>query len=360
MTIPFEEKELEVVSQTPATPFRAAIDIFNYPVTPAEAYGLVYKKAPVWQMSGLDGRFFTTKAYPDNVARAFVFDGSGFNNAENGGGPDMFGIEWEYVPMVGGSIVKPGEPLLKDANEWKDKLTRPDMSKWDWEGSAEASKEYLDTTSWVNVWFLNGWFERLISFMDFENAAVAIIDEDQQDAVKEMMEWLTDIYIELADYHIKYFPQINGFYIHDDWGAQKETFFSPVTAREILVPSIKRFVSYLHGKGYPVELHSCGNNEKQIENFIEMGFDSWTPMSRINDTQMLYDKYGDKIILGVASDPLPEGASDDEACELARNYVARFCKPDAPSVLNGDSAGLLGNAAFRKELYVQSRIAYNS
>lgn len=359
MALPFDEKELEVVSEMPATPTRGPIAIFNYPVTQKEAYGLAYKKEPVWQLTGLDTRIFSPAVYPDNVARAFAFEGIPFDNRENGGGPDMFGIEWEYVPVVGGSIVKPGEPLFRDANEWKSKLTRPDMSKWDWAGSAEGNKEYLDSPNWINCWLLNGWFERLISFMDFEDAAVALIDDDQKDAVKELMEWLTDIYIELVDYFIEYFPQINGFYVHDDWASQKSTFFAPEVANEMLVPAIKRFVAHLHSKGYPVELHSCGNNEKQVENFIEMGFDSWTPMSRINTTQEYYEKYGDKIMLGVAADALPEGCTDDEARAAAQNYVARFCKPGAPSVLNGDSSSLLGNAAFREELYKASRIAYN-
>jgi hypothetical protein len=29
----------------------------------------------------------------------------------------MFGIEWEYVPQVGGSMVRPGKPFVEDANE---------------------------------------------------------------------------------------------------------------------------------------------------------------------------------------------------------------------------------------------------
>ena len=29
----------------------------------------------------------------------------------------MFGIEWVYVDVAGGSMVEPGAPLMKDANE---------------------------------------------------------------------------------------------------------------------------------------------------------------------------------------------------------------------------------------------------
>ena len=85
------------------------------------------------------------------------------------------------------------------------------------------------------AWFLNGWFERLISFMDFDNAVVALIDEDQKDAVKELFDRLSDLYIKIIDKYLEYFPGIDGFCIHDDWGAQKDTFFSPDTAMEMIV-----------------------------------------------------------------------------------------------------------------------------
>ena len=45
---------------------------------------------------------------PDNIARAMVIEAEPVPEAD-GGGPDMFGVEWEYIPTVGGSMVRPGE-----------------------------------------------------------------------------------------------------------------------------------------------------------------------------------------------------------------------------------------------------------
>jgi hypothetical protein len=92
----------------------------------------------------------------------------------------MFGIEWEYIAQVGGSMVRPGKPFIEDANELADKVVWPDIDKWDWEGCAKANVEYLSKPNFNICWFLNGWYERLISFMDFEGAVVAMIDEDQR------------------------------------------------------------------------------------------------------------------------------------------------------------------------------------
>ena len=134
----------------------------------------------------------------------------------------MFGIEWEYIPAAGGSMVRPGKPFLEDANEWKEKVVWPDVDSWDWEGSAKANNGiYLKDDKFNVCWFLNGWYERLISFMDFEGAILALVDEDQKDAVKEFFDKLSDLYIKIFDKFCTYFPQIDAFCIHDDWGSQK-------------------------------------------------------------------------------------------------------------------------------------------
>jgi hypothetical protein len=85
---------------------------------------------------------FNPKIIPDNIARAFVIE-SFVLDRKDYGGKDMFGVEWEYVEVATGSMVKPGSPILKDANEWEDKLIFPDIDKWDWKGSAESNRSTL-------------------------------------------------------------------------------------------------------------------------------------------------------------------------------------------------------------------------
>ena len=239
----------------------------------------------------------------------------------------MFGIEWVYVPVAGGSMVKPGNPLLKDANEWKEKLVWPDIDSWDWESSAKNIN--LSSSDQFNMaWFLNGWFERLISFMDFDNAVVALIDEDQKDAVKELFDRLSDLYIRIIDKYLEYFPGIDGFCIHDDWGAQKDTFFSPDTAMEMIVPAMKKVTDYLHSKGLIAELHSCGMLEKQVPSIIAAGWDTWTPQA-MNDTQKIYELYGDQIIIGVRinSLPMPVKNSGQRRQLTLKNSAGRGSRP---------------------------------
>ncbi|MFA0815451.1 MAG: uroporphyrinogen decarboxylase family protein [Anaerofustis sp.] len=352
----FDESELQITGEIPGMFGGPGFPLYNFPITPKESYKSLFNNKPIWQITGIERKTFTPKVNPDNVARAFVFDGT---NTPPSGGTDMFGIEWEYVPQVGGSMVRPGKPFLNDANEWYEKVVWPDIESWDWESCAKANVDYLNNDLMNGCIFMNGWYERLISFMDFEGAVVAMIDDEQQDAVKDFFDKLSDLYIQILEKYLTYFPEIDFFIIHDDWGSQKETFFSPETAAEMLVPYMKRVTDYLHSKGKPCELHSCGQLIKQVPNFIAAGWDTWTPQP-MNDTQKIYELYGDRIIIPVIPDPFnPETASEQEQRAFAKRYAEQFCISDKPSTFNFYAAPLL-TPAFREELYRQSRICYNA
>ena len=86
--------------------------------------------------------------------------------------------------------------------------------------------------------------------MGFEDAAVAIIDEDQQDALKELFDKLSDLYVKLVDKFVEYY-NVDGFLIHDDWGTQRAPFFSVDVGREMLVPYMKKVTDL---KGRPLLL----------------------------------------------------------------------------------------------------------
>ena len=355
----FDPKELEVAREIPPNPMMPnGIKIYSFPVTPKEGFIAMMNRKPIWQIGGMESRIFAPRLLPDNVARAFAPEEKPLDAATEGGGKDMFGVEWEYIAQVGGSMVRPGKPFLEDANEWRDKLVWPDIEKWDWENTAKNNNDtYLATENYNACWFQNGWYERLISFMDFEGAIVAMVDEDQTDAVKELFDKLSDLYIRIFDSFIDHFPKIDGFFIHDDWGSQKETFFSPKVAAEMIVPYMRKVTDHLHLRGKYCEFHSCGQLLKQIPNMIAAGWDSWSGQS-MNDTHQIYDLYGDKIMIGVIPEVFdPEALSEKEQRGKAKEYADKFCRPEKPSYLNGYGAYI--TPAFREELYIRSRENYS-
>ncbi len=360
----FNMNELTVAGEVPSIAGGPGTPIYTYPVTPKEACKDLYAKNPLWQMVvgfGVESMLFTPSCNPDNIARACVFDSTFVPGVSNQvGGKDMFGVDWEFVPIAQGSMVKPGKPLFSDANEWYDKVVWPDIERWDWEGARTTNEAYLSTSNFYTTMFFNGWYERLISFMDFENAIVALIDDDQKDAVKDLLDKLTDLYIRILDKYVTYFPQIDSFCIHDDWGSQKNAFFSPETCAEMIVPYMKRVTDFLHSKGKICDLHSCGNNISQVPNMVAAGWDSWTPQA-MNDTRRIYQVYGDRILIAVMPDLYDtKTTSENEQRAFARAYADEFCKPEKPSSLNMYAAfdtDILTNA-YREELYKQSRINY--
>ena len=173
MGIQFDEKELQVIGI--ATHFRAnrgsAAPIFNTPISMRENWRrMAVEKKPLWLNTGVEMFNFYPDIIPDNRARGFVNDGGMKLSDEEKGGKDMFGIEWVYVPVAGGSMEKPGEPhLFEDANEFEEHIIWPDIESWDWEGCSQRNKAFLDNGEFNYMTMLNGFgFERLVSFMGFE------------------------------------------------------------------------------------------------------------------------------------------------------------------------------------------------
>ncbi|MCL2125664.1 MAG: methyltransferase [Oscillospiraceae bacterium] len=344
--IPFEKNELLAIDTIPGFFGGPDMPLRNTPVSPKENIAaMYYDRHPYWTPGSADAGMIMPPLYNDNLGRGGP-----------GGITDAFGIEWEYVEQVHGSIVRPGTPFMADVNEWKDKVIFPDIDKWDWAGAAEENK--IDTRRSFQLSFVNGfWFERLISFMDFLPAAMALIDEDQKDAIKELFEATTAFAMKLVDKFCEYWPALDGFNVHDDWGAQKAPFFSQETAYELFVPHMKALTDHIHSKGRFATLHSCGHNFLRVQCFIDGGFDSWEPQA-MNDTPGLYEQFGDKLIFSVMPDVFdPKTATEDEMRQAARNFVDKYCKPGKPSTVNY-AAGEMMTPAFTEELYEYSRKRY--
>lgn len=362
MSHPFHEEELKV--QEISKVFRdAQVPLFHYPVSMKEGWRqMALERKPIWLGTGGETFNFYPDVIPDNRARGCINDGGIRISDSEKGGRDMFGIQWTYIPVAGGSIETPGiPPLMSDANDWESVIHFPDIDSWDWKGCAERNKEFLNNGRFNYVPLFNGFgFERLVSFMGFEDAAMALIDEDQEEALIALFDRLSDLCCDIVDRVCQYFD-IDGFQVHDDWGSQRAPFFSFEVGRKLLVPGMRKVTDRIHSHGKVAELHSCGCNERQIENFIAGGWDIWGPMAEINDTKRLYREYGDKIIIGVALDPYDsEKDSEEEIRAKADAFVQEFCTdPQKVCIVNRYFAPYLRDA-YAEELYKASRLAYHN
>ena len=349
----FSEDELKIVREIEAyrRPNWPKIPIYDFPISQREAYTRFMRKEPVWEITGIEMKRFNPAVYIDNIARGYVAEAVPLPK-EEWGGRDMFGVEWEYDEENRGSAVVPGVPMFADANDWEEKLVWPDIDSWDWEGSAKQNHAYVSGDNAVIPVIMNGYFERLISFMDFGNAAIALIDDGQQDAVKQLFDKLTDMYIRIVDKFIEHY-NADAFLFHDDWGSQNGPLFSMDTAKDVIVPSMKRLTDHIHNRSKIAELHSCGILGPQVQNVVAAGWDTWSPQA-VNDTGKIFDEYGDKIIIGVIPEQMPDDAGDEYQRQEAANFVDRYCNPDKLAVVSIYGAEFI-TPVFREELYRLSR-----
>ena len=348
----FDPKEIENVKFVQGR--RVLID-FASPITARENFRRALEHNQLWMPRADDKMNFLPEIVPDNPARAMVTQGKKYEGPV--GGLDMFGIDWEYVPSAHGSIVRPGNPTLTDVTKWKEVIKFPDVDSWDWEGNAESDKVYL-TDNYRPQFFciLTGFFERLISFMDFGPAAYALMNRKTKDDVKELMDKLADLWIDVVDHVHKYYGDlVDGITIHDDWGAQDGPFFNERVVREMLVPYMRKVTDHIHSLGYITNLHSCGKVERLIPCMIEAGWDCWDGMA-INDYHLIYELYGDKILMNVPANDCPADADADAQKEYAAKFVEEFANKDKPAALSHyNDPGL----EFDFEIYKLSRIKFD-
>jgi hypothetical protein len=243
-----------------------------------------------WTPTSSDQLQFRPTMILDHIARAMVVQQNPYTGAY--GGKDLFGIDWVFEPSVGGSMEV--APLFDDIEEWEDHVVFPDVDALDWEGCAKENEEYLKTDKVIFTTIYTGFFERLISFVGFENAAMALIDEDQKEDVHKIFQGLTDVYIKLIRHMHRWF-NVELMEFHDDWGTQRDTMFSAATLQEMILPYLKQIVDAAHEEGVFIELHSCGKIDSFIPYVIEAGVDTWRGQANVIDKMGLVQRYGDRF-----------------------------------------------------------------
>lgn len=296
----------------------------NYPINEKENFLRVLNGKPTMYLPCMTDMLpLSPRVIVDNVVRAFSMDAKPcLMNAAEAGGEDMFGVVWDFIPVTGGAMVRPGKPKIPDITKWEEYLTFPNLDELDWEGSASSNAPLISPDRLTRTWIMNGLNERIISFMDFDKVMIAYVDEDQKEGVHRLFDALCVFYDDLIGRFKKYL-KTDIIMFNDDWGTQRSPQFSNATAREMLVPYIKRLVESCHKRDMYFELHSCGKNDMLVPVFIEAGIDIWAPQEIINDFDLLYRTAAGDILLGIPTDSTP-AMSDEEAFDCALNFFEKY------------------------------------
>jgi len=119
----------------------------------------------------------------------------------------------------------------------------------------------------------------------------------EPDWIHDFCRTYTDFYIKHLDYLFAEAGQPDGAFVYEDLGYKKGLFCSPRMYRDLIMPYYKELFDYLHARGMPVLLHTCGGITEAVPDLIEAGIDCLQPMEVKAgvDVISLARQFGDRL-----------------------------------------------------------------
>lgn len=332
---------------------------FDLPVTPLENFRrVVARKDPLWVPGSLTD--FHNLMYQDmGIGRQISAD---FNRkaTEDYDFTDWFGVPLRWCVIAGGATNKPGTHLLEDITEWEKVIKFPVLSDWDWQTRAdEFMKNVYDPSKVVQIDLHNGLIQRLILVLGGYTEGMLALSLEPE-AVKDFFERLADHMIEMVDLFSSLYP-VNLMTIHDDWGTERDTFFSPKMMEGLVFEPTKRIVDHIKSKGISFMLHSCGNVSRFIPYMIDMGVDLLQIQRRAVDIPAMKLKYGDRIGFNTGIEGMLPGVTHtkEDLIRMVRHTVDTYGKGGGffASIYGGNQRTVWD---LTTELYAYSREFYDA
>ena len=343
--IPLEE------FSSPFSGAKVSVPKLTYPISIRENFKRAYtRNHPLWVPNSMTDMVTTMAA---NLTGAGEAD---WTATEAYDWQDWFGVQWTFVPVAGGPMLKPGTQYLDDITQWKTRVKWPNLDDYDIRGLCEKfMKERYDPEKILHVNIGQGCTERLVAILGgYTDAMIALAEEPE--AVIEFLEAFVDFTIRFFDTLYQYLP-IDMITYHDDWGTERDTFFSEKMMEEIVYPPTKRLFDHIKEKGVCIELHSCGKIERFLPYMIDLGADFLQIQARANNMKLLKEKYGDRI--GFNVNIMPESQEEGAVIKAVRETVDTFGKGGGLySSVMGKDPRLVWDGIM--ELYYYSREYYEA
>ncbi|MDD7739601.1 MAG: uroporphyrinogen decarboxylase family protein [Lachnospiraceae bacterium] len=211
----------------------------------------------------------------------------------------------------------------------------------DWEDAEDFFDTFPDAESPAMIvgekekgdkYLLGGWwycfFERLWSLRGMENALTDFYLYPE--AIHRFFSKLTDFYMRGME-RAKEKWDVDGFFVSDDIGIQTAPFFSLEIFREFFKPYYKKLFDKAHELGCHFWLHTCGNIELFLPDFIEIGLDVIHPIQRNTmDERKIAEKYGSQICIwcGIDVQYLFAFGTPEEVRTEVRYLMENYHRPE--------------------------------
>jgi len=146
--------------------------------------------------------------------------------------------------------------------------------------------------------------------------------------VKDFFDRFVEHFIEWFDLIHGLYPDLDMITYHDDWGTERDTFFSPRMMEELVWAPTKRIVDHVKSKGVLFEFHSCGNVTRFLPYFVDLNVDTLQIQRRAVDTPGMKLKYGDKVgfCTGFEGYDFTKTYTKDEMTQIVQKSVETYGK----------------------------------
>ncbi|MDR0490528.1 MAG: hypothetical protein LBH28_04710 [Oscillospiraceae bacterium] len=247
---------------------------------------------------------------------------------------DWFNTDWTWVCSAGGAMLKPGTQLMDDITKWEKLVVFPNLDEWGFDEKAdEFMKTKYNPKKALSYDIGRGMTERLVSVMGgYTDAMEALLIEPEA---------VSDFFDAYCNFMIRVFDRLSSLYpldiitLHDDWGTERDTFFSERVMEELVFEPTKRLIDHIKDAGVFLELHTCGNVTRFFPYMTELKCDIAQVQRRAVNMPEMKIKYGDRIgfCAGLEGIDITKSPQPEEYVSAARKTVDIYA-PGGGSYLN--------------------------
>ena len=225
---------------------------------------------------------------------------------------------------------------VKDPDSWREAKKRmtPTRDRIDWKHLKANYPRWRREGRWIGAGLWFGFDVTHAWTVGTERLLVALVEQP---------EWCMDMFNHYLDTGLALLDMAwdEGYTFHgvgwpDDLGYKGAQFMSLRMYRELLKPVQKRACDWAHAKGVKVYLHSCGNVNPLIPEFIEIGIDALNPLEvkAGMDPIAIKKTYGDRLVLAGGINAVLW--DDTEAIEAEMRRVLPVVKQNGGYIFSSD------------------------
>ena len=188
---------------------------------------------------------------------------------------------------------------IKSPDDWRKAKARmtPTPDRIPWDHLKANHRQWREWGAWIEAGLWFGFDVTHAWTIGTERLLIALIEDP---------EWCVDMFNHFLDMGIALLDQVwdAGYTFDavnwpDDLGYKHNQFLSLKMYRELLKPVHQRAVDWAHAKGVKVRLHSCGDVNPFIPEWVEIGIDGLNPLEVKAGMDPIHIKktFGDRLLL---------------------------------------------------------------